>query len=230
MAEDIIPTKICARCKTSYPYHQFHKDKQHKDGHYSLCKQCTAKKRQEMFDKINPHRKIRVEEKECRRCRTTKNKAEFNRHRGRTDGLNTECKSCRAVRDKERYIAIQNNPVSRKHCQTTQAKLARARYSTPEGRKKAKNYALKHKFGITLVEYERILKEQNGLCAICKQPAALQNPKNMRLHVDHDHSNGRVRGLLCLRCNTGLGMFNDSVEIVEAAFRYLHTYFLAANK
>jgi hypothetical protein len=75
------------------------------------------------------------------------------------------------------------------------------------------------KYGITLAEYERLLKKQKGVCAICKKPE--YDARQRRLSVDHDHETGRVRGLLCARCNRALGMFNDNPELLRSAARYL---------
>lgn len=57
-------------------------------------------------------------------------------------------------------------------------------------------------YGITLEEYDKLLKEQNGLCAICKVV-----PVSNKLAVDHDHDTGTVRGLLCPRCNRAVEWF-----------------------
>lgn len=70
---------------------------------------------------------------------------------------------------------------------------------------------------IELMEYQLMLESQNGLCAICNSP-----PKaNLRLAVDHDHQTGRVRGLLCNRCNLALGAFHDSSVYLLRAISYL---------
>ena len=71
-------------------------------------------------------------------------------------------------------------------------------------------------YGITLEEIQSIRKAQGGLCAICRKA-----PMNGKLYVDHNHTTGKVRGLLCLHCNLGLGHFNDSLIGLSAAVRYL---------
>lgn len=73
------------------------------------------------------------------------------------------------------------------------------------------------KYGMTPGEYDILLKRQNGVCAICGKPP---KPKK-KLHVDHDHMNGKVRGLLCFRCNFGLSYFSENHKIVHKAFEYL---------
>lgn len=72
------------------------------------------------------------------------------------------------------------------------------------------------RFGITLEDYEALLRAQNGLCAICSKPC-----NRGRLSVDHDHLTGKVRGLLCRRCNVAIGMFSDNPEWIKKAEVYL---------
>jgi hypothetical protein len=68
-------------------------------------------------------------------------------------------------------------------------------------------------YGITLTTYRRMKEAQDGRCAICGSTG--------ELYVDHSHMNGRVRGLLCVRCNNGLGQFRDSVEVLHKAAEYV---------
>ena len=88
-----------------------------------------------------------------------------------------------------------------------------------------RSYYLRSTFGITIEEYDLMLEAQGGLCAICREPEVVADPKNSetmkRLAVDHDHNTGKVRGLLCQRCNMGLGYFRDCAEFLDAAAFYL---------
>lgn len=77
---------------------------------------------------------------------------------------------------------------------------------------------LKRKFGITVDQYDSILLSQNNGCAICGDS---KNRGGNRLAVDHDHDTGRVRGLLCHRCNTAIGLFSDDIELLKSAIYYL---------
>ncbi len=77
-------------------------------------------------------------------------------------------------------------------------------------------YALKHKFGLSIEDYHAILHAQDGKCGICGTP-----PGKRRLAVDHCHENNTIRGLLCGKCNIGLGFFKDSIENLENAATYL---------
>lgn len=76
---------------------------------------------------------------------------------------------------------------------------------------------LKHSFGITIDEYERLLVSQNGLCAICRKRCVT----GKRLSVDHDHSTGKIRGLLCMKCNSMIGHADDSLIVLQSAIAYL---------
>ena len=73
------------------------------------------------------------------------------------------------------------------------------------------------KYGLTEKEYESIFNRQGQACAICRCPP----PPNRKLAVDHCHKTGEVRGLLCVNCNTGLGLLEDSKPIIKAAIAYL---------
>lgn len=81
----------------------------------------------------------------------------------------------------------------------------------------ARSANLARKFGISVVEYDAMLDGQRGVCAICGRP-----PKSVRLHVDHDHKTGLIRGLLCPWCNYRLlSSARDSVAVLRAAAAYL---------
>lgn len=95
------------------------------------------------------------------------------------------------------------------------------RAANPEKYKlKGREMHLASCYGITSADYEAMLKKQRHRCAICrcKEPGGRFNN---RWHVDHCHKTKKVRGLLCHRCNLGLGYFHDKVKTVEAAILYL---------
>ena len=72
-------------------------------------------------------------------------------------------------------------------------------------------------YGVLPQDMEEMIEAQAGLCAICCEP---MNPYK-GTHVDHNHETGRVRGLLCARCNTALGLMRDEVTIADSAADYL---------
>jgi hypothetical protein len=89
----------------------------------------------------------------------------------------------------------------------------------------ARNANLKHHFGIDINEYNKLAESQDGLCAICKKPESDNNgrwkKKILALAVDHCHKTGKVRGLLCRRCNQGIGKFEEDPILLKKAVDYL---------
>lgn len=77
---------------------------------------------------------------------------------------------------------------------------------------------LRRSYNITQSEYAILSELQGGVCAICYRP---EPRKNGKLHVDHSHTHGNVRGLLCGRCNTGIGLFQDDISLLISAIQYL---------
>jgi len=80
------------------------------------------------------------------------------------------------------------------------------------------NRNLKRRYGIDKKIYEKLLKSQKGRCKICLN----KETRARRLSVDHDHKTGRVRGLLCNKCNLGLGKFKDNINLLKKAVKYLN--------
>jgi len=76
--------------------------------------------------------------------------------------------------------------------------------------------------GSSVAEYDSLLLSQGGCCAICG--AATPGNGNTNWCIDHDHDNGKVRGLLCVKCNPGLGFFQDDVGLLQKAIAYLRLH------
>lgn len=96
------------------------------------------------------------------------------------------------------------------------------RRQAPDGRQAkckrcASDYQRAHKYGLSVSQYHSLIKSQGGRCAICDEKKPLV--------VDHNHSTGKIRGLLCSDCNSGIGLLKDSVEVIRRAEGYLlHDY------
>lgn len=82
-----------------------------------------------------------------------------------------------------------------------------------------KNERLMRRYNLTLEDYQGWVDEQRGHCAICNKV-----PVKSKLVIDHDHDTGTLRGLLCTKCNTGLGKFDDDFQLLEKALTYLYTF------
>ena len=80
---------------------------------------------------------------------------------------------------------------------------------------------IKRTYGITWDDYVSMFDNQGGCCAICKSDNN-KNTRTNKMFVDHCHETGKVRGLLCSKCNHGLGHFNDDTDLLKQAIRYLH--------
>ncbi len=117
-------------------------------------------------------------------------------------------------------------------------RVAKAKYlAKPENREKSRAYsreynrtrrtpeqkrasAFKHHHGVAREDADAMAAAQGNLCAICKQPPSGRG-HNSRLHVDHDTKTGKLRGMLCHRCNLALGQLDDSIQRLKAAISYL---------
>ena len=141
----------------------------------------------------------------CVKCHKDKDDREF--YRRDTGILRRECKICAHKRGAE----------------WAKANRDRKNKTSREWAAKNKNYRriktlIGH--GLTQEEYEKLFQKQNGLCAICRNQ---EDPayKKKYLSIDHDHKSGIVRGLLCHKCNIGIGMFEDDPDRMASALKYL---------
>ena len=142
-----------------------------------------------------------------------------------------------------------NNPITlRKYFLTNKKRIydknRKWRKNNPEKIKKyATTYAVKYpikveeknfrtkifflkKLDLSFSEFKKLLIKQNFLCALCKKPETLKHQSGTPrlLCIDHNHKTGAVRGLLCQKCNSGLGFFNDDIDLLEKAVLYLQKY------
>lgn len=134
--------------------------------------------------------------------------------------LNRNCKRCGA----DDWYHYDNSNVSAcAPCQLRRAKEEKPwRGKPPRSPEDTRRHQLKHNYGITVEEYDELFEIQEGACAICgRTDNGVNQHGPMRLAVDHDHETGEVRGLLCNRCNTALGLLDDDPERLRIAARYL---------
>lgn len=134
----------------------------------------------------------------CPRCNVEKDTAMYYNDASRKSGISSWCQECLKTNDRLYQINL-------KH----------------KGRKAR---GLKKNFDMTYDQYVYMLKLQDNKCAICKLKETARNPNNKKLRslsVDHDHTTGAIRGLLCITCNIALGMLKDDTAIVVSALEYL---------
>jgi hypothetical protein len=160
-----------------------------------------------------------MDEKLCTKCNEVKALTEFY---GRESGYRmSHCKKChnKRVTDRARY-RWDNDPEYR----ARRMEKKREWYQTKKGKRCHANASFRLLYGITHDDYDRMVEEQGGKCAICSATTnSKRNPRN-NLDVDHDHGNGSVRGLLCNACNLGIGKFADDPELLRKAADYIDIF------
>jgi hypothetical protein len=91
-----------------------------------------------------------------------------------------------------------------------------------KNREKHIDRSRKTRYGMSRISFDLLLKEQGGVCAICETAPWLSGKDNRKGPVvDHDHVTGKVRGILCKKCNTALGLVNDRLDMLKAMETYL---------
>jgi hypothetical protein len=109
----------------------------------------------------------------------------------------------------------------------TTPKQTRLKRSEEENRAFARDKILQKKYGVDLQWYKEVYDSQGGVCAICGQPETKidhRTKQPVNLSVDHDHSTGQIRRLLCWRCNATLGKVEDSPELLWKMIMYLKAH------
>lgn len=151
----------------------------------------------------------------CKKCEVAKPVDEFTKHKGCRYGRQSRCKSCRAIESESHYRA---NSGRKRETQRAWRERNPDNYA-----KRSRERHLLNAYGISSEAYEELHAAQNGVCALCGK-AETKKSKNgnlLRLAVDHCHETGKVRGLLCCTCNSGIGLIGDTREMALAAVKYL---------
>lgn len=185
--------------------------------------------------------------KTCTICKIPKELSEFTKDKNGRDGLKSGCRPCLTAAKKEQR---RRNPeaakravlkwqsanrekvreITKKYRASLPIEIKRERYRKwARANKKrvaflARRSAFRRKYGLSLGGYDSILASQSGLCAICHAPPTPENCKCGLLVVDHCHKSGKVRGLLCSNCNSGLGFFKESTQFLLHARHYVYDH------
>ncbi len=162
----------------------------------------------------------------CNKCKELKPKDQFHRDCSVSRGISYLCKACR--NELSRLRRTHNPEKCRAEQRTWRAKN---KDRIPMIKRRSD---LKGKYGLTLEEYESMVDKQGGVCYVCKQPekSCVKSGTLMSLAVDHDHSccpgekscGKCIRGLLCSKCNRGLGYFDDNLELIRSLVEYLDRF------
>ncbi len=141
----------------------------------------------------------------CTKCHLERPETDFQKKGGTRSGLQSWCKPCMKICKQASY-----------KLDTPEQRARRTSWSqrNPELRKSyARRAHLLRSFGLTQENFEQMIKDQNGTCASCKDP----NPGNThnQWHIDHCHTTGKVRGLLCTGCNNGSGLPDNPDKLLK---------------
>lgn len=196
-AEIIELMRICKKCGIEKSVSEFNNNNRHKHLPLFVCKPCIAAPTIQRIKKQSEKKRAEINStgaKSCSRCKRKKPLSEFYRTTETVTGFSSACRPCVRKSDKIRNIRDK------------------------EKRRKAHKFVnVKRKYGLTKNEWEIILNSQQNGCAICRK--IFDHYKD--IHVDHCHSTGKVRGLLCNKCNFALGLLCDDPKIIDSAARYL---------
>ena len=127
---------------------------------------------------------------------------------------NKDC-SCPCGKTNPEDFYLKRSKSTCKKCSNKKRKNYKQSKYTYEQRKA---YELKYTYGITLSDFEKMFKEQNGKCAACDDDFLDIVP-----HVDHCHSSGKIRGLVCPACNKAMGLVQDNPDVLEKLALYLRS-------
>ncbi len=128
------------------------------------------------------------------------------------------CSVCKERKNVECFYIVQKRGLLRPHskCKDCCRKIGRNRDKTST-RESGKWGKIRRQYGLSKDAYLTMLAEQDGRCRICR--TSMKPP-----HVDHCHETGRVRALLCTRCNLGIGNFMHDTTVIRNAIRYLESH------
>lgn len=210
--------KTCTKCKIEKPEEAFSRNRARKDGRHEECRLCNAAAQAERRKNRSPEEKEATEllnlvegkkakvagaKKVCGTCKVDKPATDFYSNKGIKGGLAYECKPCASA-----------------HAHTWRADNRVGERNRPRRRR---DY-LRDAYGLTEAKLATMLASQAGKCAICEVLLISGNRGTDALHIDHDHKTGAIRELLCHGCNTALGKFKDSEEVLQHAIEYLRKH------
>lgn len=201
--------KTCRKCGIQKPLDEFHKSSSSPDGRQYRCKACAiSAARQRAIDNPEAHRKAQRRYEQSDKSKANRKARREGPQRERILEQKRESWYRNHDANLERQRAREADPEFRERARRRYAKW---REKDPRG---VQRNSLKSLYGLTVAQWDRMVIRQTGRCAICEAPAR-------DLHVDHCHETGKVRALLCTKCNRGLGLFNDDPDRLRAAARYV---------
>lgn len=245
--------KLCHKCNTEKELCEFHADSQGSDGHHTICKACKKQYRDlRMLSQGKIVRDQKVIEDGmllCTKCNNKKLLNDFPKVSKSKLGYHSYCKSCvnsasRSLRDAAgippRYVrTIVDGTLKCGKCNEskpiemfTKSRIRKNEYSSmckpcqkewrANNKEKVRHAVIRRMYGIDGDTYIKMKADQNDKCIICN--ALPSGIKKDVLHIDHDHTTKKVRGLLCSACNTALGLFKENTDNMLKAIDYINKH------
>ncbi len=192
---------------------------------YRECKDCKEYKELNIDNFIKRHNNSW--RGRCRTCTSTFRKSKYNYisktiHHDRIEMKHLrekELQKCTLCKHIKEYSEFNND----KHTPSGKTRRCNECIKMIHGRSEMKEKAyfrlIKNQYGLSEEDYIKMYNNQNGKCYICNSENG--HLRTERLFIDHNHNTGKVRGLLCVKCNTGLGMFIDNISNLKKAIKYL---------
>ena len=213
MTDSVSPAeKYCPDCQQTKPLSDFYPHRwKGKETYKSQCKPCfylAAKRRADKIKQLRanqPFLLIVPQEKTCSVCQETKLIEAFKKDSSLSSGHKSICKKCHNASHKMRKAS--SDPIAI--------------------RASRRNSLLKCEYNLTPEQYDRMVEEQHGLCAVCKRPETRIDRRTgiiRCLSIDHDHKTGKVRRLLCATCNSALGLLGDDPVRIAALLKYIQQH------
>ena len=156
----------------------------------------------------------------CTKCKLSKDYSLFSKDKSKKLGIHSVCKECQKIQKAGRKDKAKL--VRKAHYERTKelsSKYHKEKNAKPEVKLKFKEKHLKKSYNLSLEDLEQLKISQKYRCAICNTHE--DDCSRKTLFVDHNHTTGEVRGLLCSQCNSALGLFYDDTELLASAIKYL---------
>lgn len=220
----MIETKKCSKCEEIKSVSEFYKNARY-------CKKCSSEYSR-AWRKANPERHrehtLRWQKDNPEKCREhcrkyyAENKEKCRAQARAGYVRNKETRRTYYKNNKEKLCSKQRDYYAKNKEKFT----AYSRKWRAENPDKMRELRLKQ-YAISQDDYNALLVKQGGVCAVCGAKPFSEEAKNRRLSVDHNHISGKVRGLLCIRCNIGLGMLRENLGILRNLIEYIEVHMVS---
>ena len=215
--------KKCPDCGEVKSSDDFYKNKAARDGLNTYCKVCWSVRAKAQRKKTKDAEVEPPASKVCPSCSTEKPASEFRSDKTKADHLSSSCAECISSRSRSYYERNKdriraNVKAYQKANPETQARSVAKRRAN--GKRRLAD--VRQRYGVSEEQYAEMLERAGGVCEICGRDPVEVSKRGAC--IDHCHETGKVRGILCGPCNTGIGNLRDDPAVLRKALEYLETH------